>query len=125
MIWTRVLTSVSILAVSMLCVGQDTTSGGPDSIIAGPFGEPRMVMSEGGEWSYPIKVFANADVEAFVPDITSQGWISWHVAEFRRKGTYSSPASSPVSSPPAAETLEVEYSALVAVWSIHGGGESK
>jgi hypothetical protein len=47
-----------------------------------------MVMSEGGEWSYPIKVFADSELETFVPDITSQGWISWHIAEFREKGTY-------------------------------------
>jgi TonB family protein len=45
-------------------------------------------MSEGGEWSYPIRVFANDEVETFVPDITSPGWISWHVDEFRQKGTY-------------------------------------
>jgi cell division septation protein DedD len=51
-------------------------------------GEPRMVMSEGGEWSYPIKVYANNEVETFVPDITAPGWVSWHVAEFRQKGTY-------------------------------------
>jgi hypothetical protein len=79
---------VMILALSTICLGQDKTFGGPDSIIAGPFGEPRMVMSEGGEWSYPIKVFANNEVETFVPNITSTGWISWHVTEFREKGTY-------------------------------------
>lgn len=83
--WLAVLGS---LALSTLGLGQDLTSGGPDSIIAGPFGEPSMVMSEGGEWSYPIKVFTNSDVETFVPDITSPGWISWHVAEFRQNGTY-------------------------------------
>jgi TonB family protein len=88
MIWTRVSTFVMIIALATLCLGQDTTSGGPDSIIAGPFGEPRMVMSEGGEWSYPIKMFANSEVETFVPDITSPGWVSWHVSEFRQKGTY-------------------------------------
>jgi hypothetical protein len=47
-----------------------------------------MVMSEGGQWSYPIRIFENDAVETFVPDITSSGWISWHVAEFRQKGTY-------------------------------------
>ena len=88
MIWLRVSISVPILALSMLCVSQDLTSGGPDSIIAGPFGEPQMVMSEGGQWSYPIRVFANADIETFVPDITSPGWVQWHVQEFREKGTY-------------------------------------
>jgi TonB family protein len=77
-----------ILALPALCLGQDTTSGGPDSIIAGPFGEPRMVMSEGGEWSLPIKVFADSEVETFVPDISSPGWVSWHVEDFRQNGTY-------------------------------------
>lgn len=88
MIWTRVSVLVAVIASSALCLSQDATSGGPDSIIAGPFGEPRMVMSEGGEWSYPIKVFADSKVETFVPDITSPGWVSWHVAEFRQEGTY-------------------------------------
>ena len=68
----------------MFCSGQDLTSGGPDSVIAGPFGEPRMVMSEGGQWSYPIRIFENDEVETFVPDITSSGWISWHAAEFSK-----------------------------------------
>lgn len=76
------------LAIPSVGLGQDLTTGGPDSIISGPYGEPRMVMSEGGEWSYPIKIFANDEVETFVPDITSPGWISWHIGEFRQKGTY-------------------------------------
>ena len=84
----RIPIIVLFFAVSMALLGQDLTSGGPDSIIGGPFGEPRMVMSEGGEWSYPIKVFANSEVETFVPDITSPGWVSWHVAEFVQSGTY-------------------------------------
>jgi TonB family protein len=86
--WTKVSIFLMILAIPTLSLSQDTTSGGPDSIIAGSFGEPRMVMSEGGEWSYPIKVFANDALETFVPDITSPGWISWHIAEFRQEGTY-------------------------------------
>lgn len=84
----RVSLSVPILALSMVCASQDLTSGGPDSIIAGPFGEPRMVMSEGGQWNYPIKVFANAELDAFVPDITSPGWVQWHAQEFRETGKY-------------------------------------
>lgn len=78
----------AILALSTSALGQVLTSGGADSIIAGPFGEPRMVMSEGGEWSYPIKVFADADVEILIPDITAPGWMPWHVAEFGENGTY-------------------------------------
>ena len=88
MIWSRIATYLSVVVISISCLGQDLTSGGRDSIIAGPFGEPRMVMSEGGEWSHPIKVFANKEVETFVPDITSQGWVSWHISEFRQKGIY-------------------------------------
>lgn len=88
MIWTKLLALVSILAVPMICPCQDTTSGGPDSIIAGPFGEPRMVMSEGGEWSYPLKVYEDTATTAYTPDITTPGWVAGNADQFRRTGKY-------------------------------------
>lgn len=67
---------------------QDTTTGGLDSIIAGPYGIPKMVMNEGGGWDIPMKVYRDEKVEVFIPDITKPGWLQWHVSEFRQKGTY-------------------------------------
>jgi TonB family protein len=88
MIWTKASALVMMLAISAISLAQNPAFGDPDNIIAGPYGEPRMVMDEGGGWSYPIKLFSNNAMETFTPDITSDGWVSWHIAAFQRDGTY-------------------------------------
>jgi TonB family protein len=57
-------------------------------VIIGPFGVPIQVQDEAGKWSIPIKVYSDANVEIFVPDITSMGWKSWTAQQFRTQGTY-------------------------------------
>src|ERR1035438_4003556 len=57
-------------------------------IITAPFGRPEMVMDESGNFSQAISVYSDADVEMFVPDITSPGWIQWYAGEFKSTGTY-------------------------------------
>jgi hypothetical protein len=57
-------------------------------VITGPFGVPIQVQDEFGNWSIPIKVYSDRDVEMFVPDITSIGWKSWHAERFRQEGVY-------------------------------------
>src|ERR1022692_371693 len=54
----------------------------------GPFGRPILVMDEAGNWSIPISVYSDSDLELFVPDITSPGWVQWQARQFRQKGTY-------------------------------------
>jgi len=46
-------------------------------------------MDDGDNWSIPISLYSDSDVEIFVPDITTEGWIYWHVKQFREAGTYS------------------------------------
>src|SRR5271165_4355838 len=55
----------------------------------GPVGRPLLVMDDAGNWSTPISLYSDSDVEIFVPDITTTGWIAWHAREFREAGTYS------------------------------------
>jgi hypothetical protein len=47
-----------------------------------------MVMDGTGDYSIPIKVYSDSDVEVFIPDITAPAWISWSKDEFKAKGTY-------------------------------------
>ena len=70
--WAPVLI-ITLGVPSLSSLAQDTTSGGPDSVIVGPYGIPRLVMNEGGLWEEPIKIFENEKVTTFVPDITSLG----------------------------------------------------
>ena len=48
-----------------------------------------MVRDEAGNFSPAISVYSGQGVEAFVPDITSPGWVYWHKGEWNRAGTYS------------------------------------
>jgi hypothetical protein len=57
-------------------------------VITGPFGVPLKIQDEAGNWSIPIRVYSDPDVDMFVSDITSVGWKSWHAAKFRQDGTY-------------------------------------
>ena len=74
-----------ILAVPALCFGQGLT---PDSVLVGPYGVPVMVMSEGGEWSYPLKVYEDAATVSYTPDITGPNWVAWHADQFHQSGKY-------------------------------------
>ena len=66
-----------------------TYAAAQELIKTGPFGKPIMVMDEGGNYSIPIEVYSDSEMEAFIPDITTPGWIWWWGAAFREKGTYS------------------------------------
>jgi TonB family protein len=60
----------------------------PNGVMAGPYGHPLEVLDEGGQWSIPIQVYADAVTREYVPDITTPGWIQWHIQEFKEDGTY-------------------------------------
>jgi TonB family protein len=50
-----------------------------DSVVADPYGVPRMVLDDTGTWQEPIEVFADAKMRVFIPDITGPTWAAWHV----------------------------------------------
>src|SRR3954454_15775230 len=75
-------------ATHLTSLAQDTTSGGPDSVLNGPYGVPRLVVNEGGNWEEPIKIFENKNVVTYVPDLTSPAWAQWHAEQFRSSGLY-------------------------------------
>jgi hypothetical protein len=77
------------LRLSVLCLlACAAIAQTPDTVIAGPYGVPRLVKNEGGQWSEPIKVYSNAEEIVYVPDITTPGWAQWHSQAFKDKGTY-------------------------------------
>lgn len=59
-----------------------------DTVIAGPYGVPRLVQNEGKQWEVPIKVYEDSQVSIFVPDLTSPEWLAWHKDQFQSNGVY-------------------------------------
>ena len=82
------------LAVLMVLLGpssfcQQFTISGPELIKSGPFGRPMLVMDDYDKWSVPILISKDSDVETFVPDITTAGWVQCNVERFRETETFS------------------------------------
>lgn len=65
-------------------------------LIAGSRGVPVAVRDESGNWAPALQVgsFRGASgvtYTAFVPDVTTPGWMAWHNAQFRENGSYYTP----------------------------------
>jgi len=57
-------------------------------ILADPAGRPTLVKDAFGNWTAPVSVYSDDDVELFVPDTLTLGGIPLDGGEFRRDGTY-------------------------------------
>jgi hypothetical protein len=53
-----------------------------------PTGKPTAVRDEANNWSPPILVYSDPDLEIYVPDITTPKWLLSHGRNFRETGTY-------------------------------------
>ena len=64
-------------------------AAGQNWLILGPFGRPVNVRGEMSEdWVIPIKVYEDADVEIYIPDITTEEWKMASGPSYFTKGTY-------------------------------------
>lgn len=65
-----------------------TLSFGQQVVQRGPFGKPVQVYDETEQWTVPLLVSADRDVEIYIPDITSTTWLSRNYPDFLNRGTY-------------------------------------
>jgi hypothetical protein len=79
---------IKALFLCALCWATTVSAFGQELLKLGPFGKPIQVMDEVGNWSIPIDLYSDPDVEVFIPDITTAGWISWHATQFRQTGIF-------------------------------------
>lgn len=54
----------------------------------GPFSKPLQVLDDTQQWTVPLLVFSDADLEVYVPDVTSAGWLNRNYQSFVDKGQY-------------------------------------
>jgi hypothetical protein len=79
---------IKALFLCALCWATTVSAFGQEALKLGPFGKPILVMDESGNWSIPINLYSDSDVDVFIPDITTAGWISWHATQFRQTGIF-------------------------------------
>jgi hypothetical protein len=54
----------------------------------GAFGKPGQVMDETGEWTTPLPLVSDKDVQIYIPDVTSQAWLKRNYSDYRDRGFY-------------------------------------
>jgi hypothetical protein len=54
----------------------------------GPFGKPTQVLDETQQWTIPLLVSSDRDVEIYTADVTTATWLSRNYSDFQNRGTY-------------------------------------
>jgi hypothetical protein len=80
----RALSRVWFFA-AMALVGLPWSGFAQQVIQRGALGRPSQVMDETHQWSTPLLVAKDADVELYIPDITNPDWLKQNYESFRDK----------------------------------------
>lgn len=54
----------------------------------GPFGKPIAVYDETQQWSTPLLLSSDNDIEIYIPDVTANDWLSRNYSDFEIRGIY-------------------------------------
>ena len=54
----------------------------------GPFGKPSQLFDETQQWTTPLMVASDKDVEIYIPDVSSTEWLKRNYQDFEDRGQY-------------------------------------
>lgn len=54
----------------------------------GAFGKPSQVLDETNQWTTPLSLASDRDVEIYIPDVTSPDWLKANYPNFHDRGVY-------------------------------------
>lgn len=63
-------------------------SFGQQVVQRGALGKPAQVLDDTGQWSTPLLVAGDHDVEMYIPDVTSTDWLQRNYADYEEKEQY-------------------------------------
>ena len=78
----------SFRAASLLLLLLPVTGLGQQVVQRGPFNKPAQVLDETQQWTIPLLVSSDHDVEIYIPDVTSAEWLSRNYSDFLNRGSY-------------------------------------
>jgi hypothetical protein len=61
---------------------------GQQVIQRGAFGRPGQVLDDTGQWTTPLLVASDGDVQLYVPDVSSPDWLKKNYRDYIDRGTY-------------------------------------
>ena len=63
-------------------------SSGQQVIQRGALGTPAQVLDDTGQWSTPLLVASDSDVQLYIPDVTNPDWLKKNYRDYIDRGTY-------------------------------------
>ena len=54
----------------------------------GALGKPAQVLDETGQWTTPLLVASDRDVQIYMPDVSSPDWLKRNYDSYRNRGVY-------------------------------------
>lgn len=57
-------------------------------VVRGAFGKPAQMLDETGQWTTPLEVASDADVEIYVADVSNPDWLKANYDSFEGRGQY-------------------------------------
>ncbi len=74
--------------ILLLSVFVPTAGFGQQVVQRGQLGKPAQVLDETQQWTAPILLFADHDLELYIPDVTSPDWLKQNYQSFENNGQY-------------------------------------
>lgn len=84
----RLRTCVLFVSLSSFMVLLAQAPAGQQVIQRGAFGKPSQVLDETEQWTTPLPVASDRDVQIYIPDVTSNDWLKRNYDEYQSRGTY-------------------------------------
>lgn len=81
------LRSVHAAALVLLCLNGCPITA-QQVVQRGAFGKPAQVLDDTGQWTTPLPLVSDADVQIYMPDVSSSDWLKQNYASYRNQGTY-------------------------------------
>ena len=86
--WMRGSGIVGLGVALVLAGGLVGRAGGQLVLQRGALGRPALVMDETGQWTTPLPMGSDAEVEVYVPDISTTDWLQRNYTSFFQKQQY-------------------------------------
>lgn len=75
----------------------------------GPFGKPNAVLDETEQWTAPLLVAQDHDVEIYIPDVSSVDWLQKNYPEFHDRARYTITMYTFYRTPEACRTNQINW----------------
>ncbi|GAA3753095.1 hypothetical protein [Terriglobus aquaticus] len=57
-------------------------------VARGAFGKPAQVLDQTGQWSTPLQLASDSDVQIFMPDVSNPDWLKSNYDSYQNQGNY-------------------------------------